>query len=491
MLIPIPFKMLRHRDNTHLSSSRLGAVRLAGGRQVGNCLVAGDQCGVSDCLRIQAQFIVASPWEVYHPGQIVIRNEKLVEVCASTSSRPDIDLPHSVLLPALVNPHTHLEFSDLDQPIAAGRSFPEWISAVVKHRRENQSSNSDLASARAKSVIAKGLQQANETGTAVLGDIVSMPWQPNLLSQRTAEETLASSQTATERRLINDCHRHFPANTGTRVVAFPEVIGLDAARLNAVCDWAESLLSGHSQINADISSLVAIGVSPHAPYSLLWPTVAEFINRIPVHIPTAMHVAESEDELQWLRSGSGPFREAFERLDLPVKPDCRNCPTIEQCIGMLSRRKHGLLIHGNYLTNGQIQQLAQSPSISVVYCPRTHAHFGHHRYPLPSLQAASVRVVLGTDSRASSPDLNLWLEVVQARERHAELSPQQALAMVTCDAARALGVDRDYGQLRAGLFAAVATVASQPHWNTLNLLEEMTLTPLAVRPLAAAIDQSR
>ena len=46
--------------------------------------------------------------------------------------------------------------------------------------------------------------------------------------------------------------------------------------------------------------------------------------------------------------------------------------------------------------------------MAVVDRPRTHAWFGHARYPLEKLLAAGAIVALGTDSRASSPDLSSW-----------------------------------------------------------------------------------
>jgi cytosine/adenosine deaminase-related metal-dependent hydrolase len=69
------------------------------------------------------------------------------------------------------------------------------------------------------------------------------------------------------------------------------------------------------------------------------------------------------------------------------------------------------LIHGNYLTQHEIELAAKyRERLSMVYCPRTHVHFQHSPYPLNAMRQAGLRVVLGTDSRASSPDLNLWQE---------------------------------------------------------------------------------
>ena len=74
--------------------------------------------------------------------------------------------------------------------------------------------------------------------------------------------------------------------------------------------------------------------------------------------------------------------------------------------------------------------------------------------------AAGVRVVLGTDSRASTPDLDLLAEIRAAAEEHPGVSPGQLLPMVTSDAAEALGLAGEVGQLAAGQRANLVVVAA-------------------------------
>ena len=86
---------------------------------------------------------------------------------------------------------------------------------------------------------------------------------------------------------------------------------------------------------------------------------------------------------------------------------------------MLAARPAALVIHGNYLDDEEIAFLAgHAERMAVVYCPRTHAWFGHVPYPLEKLLAAGVPVALGTDSRASSPDLSMLAEMRHVARRH-------------------------------------------------------------------------
>jgi cytosine/adenosine deaminase-related metal-dependent hydrolase len=88
--------------------------------------------------------------------------------------------------------------------------------------------------------------------------------------------------------------------------------------------------------------------------------------------------------------------------------------------------------------------------MSVVYCPRTHAYFGHEPYPLAEMLAAGVRVAVGTDSRASNPDLRLFEELKQIVRQHPQVSPEDVLKMGTLAGAEALGIESELGSIRAG-----------------------------------------
>jgi cytosine/adenosine deaminase-related metal-dependent hydrolase len=91
--------------------------------------------------------------------------------------------------------------------------------------------------------------------------------------------------------------------------------------------------------------------------------------------------------------------------------------------------------------------------MSLVYCPRTHAFFGHPPYPLAELICKGVRVAIGTDSRASNPDLDLWAEMRFVAKAHPQIGPHQILRMATLCGAEALGRDAVTGSITAGKMA--------------------------------------
>ncbi len=440
---------------------------------------------MKDRFRLQAKFVLASPEMLFSPGQIVIAEGRILEVTDECNANVDIDLQDALILPGLINSHTHLEFSELSQPIPAGATFPDWIRGVLAFRRELEEesktsgfdkgeSSVDAWSFRRREAIERGMREAIQCGTTLLADIVTMPWSPAFLDAIQEERRLRwAERSAGEER---DFLHHLPANP-LQVVALPEIIGLTEDRLRATMEWAMDVLASPGTSSRCLHSL---GLSPHAPYSCIWDEIERFYGRIAEPPLTVVHVAESSDELDWLENGQGAFSDSFQRLGLPT-PAIR--PSIDQAIDFLLRRRRGLLVHGNYLSGDQMDRLATTEKLSVVYCPRTHSHFGHEPYPLEELLRAGVNVAFGTDSRASNPDLNPWSEMVAAREKHPGLSPKDAFAAITSRAARALGCESDFGVLGPGKLAYVGVLRCRDDWRIGNILEEITNLNLSAMPL--------
>jgi aminodeoxyfutalosine deaminase len=204
-----------------------------------------------------------------------------------------------------------------------------------------------------------------------------------------------------------------------------------------------------------------IGISPHAPFSIT-PEAIKNIAGISreKNILLAMHLAESPEEMQFLADGSGPFRIFLEELGAwDGSLDFHGKRPMDY-LRLLSEASRALIIHGNYLDDAEIAFLAdQGNRIAVVYCPRTHAHFGHAAYPLEKMVASGVRVALGTDSRPSSPDLNLWADMREIVRRHPAVSKKTLLELGTKNGANALGLDEEVGSLEPGKWANFAIFA--------------------------------
>ena len=390
----------------------------------------------------RARFVIPVDRPPIPGGVVTVADGRIVAVGEKNADQSPRDLGDVALLPGLINAHTHLEFSLLEQPLGQrGMSFPDWIATIVQHRREQNKqlfNETDGFQRFRRRAAQAGLAESRAAGVAALGDIATLGWP-------------------------REC---FPA-AGINSTIFLELIGLEATRLDSLMASARSFVQDLQDAAGDVRP----GLSPHAPYTAspqLIQNICEF--SAAERFPVAMHLAESRDELELLENHSGRLVEVLcslsawhpEAIPLASKP--------LHYLQHLAAAHRALVIHGNYLTPDEIEFIAaHRDPLSVVYCPRTHSFFKHDPYPLASLLAAGVRVAVGTDSRASNPDLRMWEELRHVAAKHPDVSPDAILKLGTLAAAEALGIERDYGSITPGKRASFALVP----------LNKLTQEPLA------------
>jgi cytosine/adenosine deaminase-related metal-dependent hydrolase len=351
-------------------------------------------------------------------GMVTIRGERIVAVGQNLSGPPTQDLGNVAILPGLVNCHTHLEFSGLERPLGApGMIFPDWIRRVVAHRR------APGPAILPQAAVEQGLAECHRTGTTTLGEIASSDW---FLS--------------------------YEGKPPLDMTVFFELIGLKATRIEPALEQAREVLSA--------TGAWRMGLSPHAPYTVHPELFAKLVAlAIEKQAPLAFHLAESREELELLRSRSGPFLKLLQELDAWDETAIPQGTRPMDYLRVLATAPRALVIHGNYLDTEEIEFLAtHKECMAVVYCPRTHAYFAHARHPLQQMLAAGVRVGLGTDSRSSNPDLNLLEEMRLVARRFPSLPAADVLKLGTIDGARALGCEQECGSLVAGKLANLAVV---------------------------------
>jgi 5-methylthioadenosine/S-adenosylhomocysteine deaminase len=196
---------------------------------------------------------------------------------------------------------------------------------------------------------------------------------------------------------------------------------------------------------------VRLGISPHAPYSVSGPLFRLVADYAAQHaLPVAVHAAESADEARLLADGAGGFARAWTERGIPL-PAGAGCTPVAwlQRHGVLGERT--LCIHVVRATEADLDALSGSGA-AVAHCPRSNRRHGHGVAPLRGLLTRGVRVGVGTDSVASVSPLDLLAEARAARAI-AGLGAEQALRLVTAEAARALGLERECGSLVPGKWA--------------------------------------
>jgi len=320
---------------------------------------------------------------------------------------------HGVLVPGLVNCHTHLELTHLAGQNAEPE-FAQWIRRIRELKDATPPEGfEEAAVAGVKDCWARGVTCIAETGS-----------------------------TGAVMRALHDL--------GGRGIVYQEVFGPDPAKRDASMQELEEAVALLRLLRTD---RVLLGVSPHAPYTVsapLYEAVVAFARR--ERLPIAVHLAESKEETAFVRDGAGPFADGWRARAIPVA--AHGCTPVEFL------RRQGVLSAGT-LTIHCVQ--ADAPDVAILaaagaaiaHCPRSNRAHGHGSAPLGAFRTARLRVGLGTDSVVSVGDLDLWAEA-----RAAGLEGEEALRALTLDGARALGWESEIGSLEVGKAADVAVFAS-------------------------------
>ncbi len=377
--------------------------------------------------RYRARWLLPISGPPIENGTIEVGDGLITDVSGRADSAAE-DLGDVAILPALVNCHTHLEFSDCAAPLSPAAPFTAWIRQVVAHRHSRSESPQTL--------ITRGLTEATRAGTGLLGEIA------------TSDEPIPPAYAQ-------------PGFAGS--VIFREILGFLPEQIATQLEIARNHITAIGQASATepiTTSRVRAGLSPHAPYSVhpdLFRATVELARQ--QRVPVAMHLAETEAELELLETGGGLFREMLEQFGIwrdDILP--RGSRPLDY-LRELAAVDHALVVHGNWLSDEEIDFIARHPNLTVVYCPRTHAFFGHPPHPWHKLLAAGANVALGTDSRASNPDLSLWGEMQYLHQQFPDVAPELLLELGTLRGARALGLADKCGSLEVGKRADLAVVA--------------------------------
>jgi aminodeoxyfutalosine deaminase len=330
-----------------------------------------------------------------------------------------IDLGDAAILPGLVNAHTHLELSWMRNQVPPSDSMPAWASQLMALRR---GSTGDPAAP-----IVDAVRDVRAAGTSLVGDVT------NTLA---AYDVLGDSELS--------------------AAIFRELLGFNAP------DPEQLVADAGAQLKA-LMPLVWLrpSIVPHAPYSVS-PALFAAIARAAGDRAISIHLGESAEELQFLRDGTGAWRELLGQLgvwnDRWQPPGCGPVEYLER-LGLLNHRL--LAVHGTHLDDGELAKLA-GVRATVVTCPRSNRWTGAGVPPIERFYASGVRVAIGTDSLASVQDLNLFAELAAVRHLAPDVPAARILKSATLDGAVALGFQADYGSIEVGKLADLIAVRVPP-----------------------------
>ena len=326
-----------------------------------------------------------------------------------------IDLGNVAVLPGLVNAHTHLELSWMRNQVPPSHSLAAWASGLMALRRRSP--------VDPPGPIVDAVCDLRAAGTSLVGDVT------NTLAPY---DVLADSELG--------------------VAIFRELLGFNVA------DPEQVVAETQAQLDA-LMPLARLrpSVVPHAPYSVS-PALFRAIGRASGDRAMSVHVGESDEEMQFLRDGTGVWRDLLGELgvwsDTWQPPGCGPIEYLDR-LGLVNRRL--LAVHGTRLDEGELARLAAAGA-TLVTCPRSNRWTGAGTPPIDRFYASGVRVAIGTDSLASVEDLNLFAEMAAVRRLAPRLPASRVIQSATIDGAAALGFVEDYGSIEPGKRADLIAV---------------------------------
>ncbi len=332
---------------------------------------------------------------------------------------------NTILMPPLVNAHTHLELSHLEElgKEPSSDSFIGWVENLLETRLANPASESKIINCGRAT-----LQDQYQQGVIAVADTGNMKngWK-------------------------------IGAGFGGNYLFHHEYMGLMPAEIAR-------------QLTLLKDEDMARSCTGHASYSTGAPLLEALKHRAEINGQLfSIHVAETDVENQLVRTNSGPMRDFLEKRG--VWHDSFESTGIDKSGAVQYLQQLDLLnaatlcIHCVHVSDAEIELLAGNRA-KVCLCPGSNRFLGVGKAPVAKFLGASLLPALGTDSLASNPVLSIWNEMRLLAQDHPEVTPEAILSMATLGGAQALGLERDFGRLAQGMSARMLLVTMEESLKT-------------------------
>ena len=382
-----------------------------------------------------ARWVVPVSSPLIEDGAVAVEGPTIVavgprrDVAGRFPGSQEIDFGNAVVIPGLINAHTHLELTVMRGFLEREENdFFAWLRKLTLARL-GMNSEDILASAT------WGAIEAARAGITCVAD---------------------ASDSATQS--MQALHR-----VGLRGIVYQESFGPDAQFALENLTKLQQKIQSLRKIE---TPLVRAGVSPHSPYTVSTAQlelIADFALRD--NLPVMMHAAESQAEHLLLSSGSGVFADNLRERSIEWHtPGTTPIQYLAQH-GVLQTKP--LLAHCITVDEADLAILRET-NTGVAHCPKSNAKLGHGHAPYAKFLARGLNVGIGSDSVASNNTCDIIDEarfatllsraVSTSAEERSRASAESALFCMTLGGARALGIDQQVGSLAEGLQADLAVV---------------------------------
>jgi 5-methylthioadenosine/S-adenosylhomocysteine deaminase len=373
---------------------------------------------------VHADWLIHARWvapvepddQVLEHCAIALQGERILALLPSSDARAqfqadqEVELPQHLLIPGLVNAHTHVAMT-LFRGLADDLPLMTWLHEHI-WPAEKRWVHEEFVADGTRLAVAEMVRG----GTTCFNDMYFFP----------------------------DVTARVAAQAGMRAVVGMIVIDFPSTWADGHDEYFAKAITLHDQFRAH--PLIGTAFAPHAPYSVNDAGLAR-VRKLADELDQSVHIHlhETADEVRQSLQTYG--KRPLSRL---------------HDLGLLSPSL--LAVHMTQLLDQEIEALALAGA-HVVHCPESNLKLASGFCPVKRLLDAGINVALGTDGAASNNDLNLLAETrsaallakgvaVDARA----LPAAQALRLATLGGARALGLDAQIGSLLPGKSADLVAV---------------------------------
>ncbi|QTA78601.1 Amidohydrolase 1 family protein [Desulfonema limicola] len=359
---------------------------------------------------IQNGFIKAENWIIQETGE-----KKHYDSSIVTDHGP------GVIIPALINAHTHLELSRLKGEIAFDQGFQNWVRELLWRRQA-------YSLEELENGAESGIKELMDSGSGAVGDISTLGLTWNILCR-----------------------------SGLAGVWFREYLGTQTF---------QDLMPGkHGNLSASLA-----GHAPHTTSPALLKSLS--LTAQSKGSPFSIHLAESTDEIEFLATGKGPWADFlgernidFSDWGLPAKTPVKYLDSI----GILN--KNTLLVHLIH-SRKQDFEIIKQRGAKVCICPRSNYNLHKQLPDLEQMLKHGIKPCLGTDSLAGTESLSMFDEMAYTGKNYPNINPGTIIEMAAVNGAKALGLSQKFGTLEPGKSAVFIYLPLTARKNS-DLLEKI------------------
>jgi cytosine/adenosine deaminase-related metal-dependent hydrolase len=411
---------------------------------------------------ITAQWAVPVAHSPVENAALIIRDGLIENVCTQQElttiysndqlrslKENSIDYGEAVITPGLINLHTHLDYSSLNDLYNDDENTMfEWLPKLVQ-------TSWSWSPEQWKASVVAGVTESLRSGTSCLVD---------------------NSFTGQSAKIL--------AHSGVRAIIGLELFGQDESLAETAWQrWLEKYERVSTDQDPELqaalkSGLIQLTVAPHSPYTVapaLWKLASQWADKNNRRL--LAHVSESVNECAWIKDQDEIIEKylewmrelqakagltAYKSTTAPPTPWRGKKQTPCQLLdenGLLNQR---LVATHVVQVKDEDLDLLKKREVNIVHCVRSNLRLKHGLAPLQKFRKSGIRVGLGTDSLASAPDLSMLAEAQQVIQLHSaankkfHMGADEALSLITLEAAKVIGLSDKIGSLERGKIADLA-----------------------------------